>query len=482
MLRTAFDLGITLIDSAEVYDNEELLGRVIRSLPNAPDDLLVSTKFGHGKGFSAGQIRDSVERSLAAFGIESIPVFMLHDPRGDADLDVIYAPDGALPELRRLQDEGLVGHVGIATGTLPPLLAAVESDEFDVIQFPRLYTLLNQSAKTSGLLEKARSKNIGTILTSPFTGNILGTGVRGVDSPLYSFWDAQPEVVEAVGRLQDAADAAGLALPEAAMAYALAEPLIDVVVIGVKDAAELRQDVAMLDRRGRPRRARAPRGRGAGRPGARRRTRLRVALPARPHARRSEGEAGALVHAVVVGAGSAGSAVAGRLAERGCTVTLLEAGPDWRSESCDDEIRRPRDDIFAWRVDGRSPSRFAAPGVVAERYRGRRAGAVPPRLGHGRHLVGARPRHDPAARRRVRALGRAGLPGLGVGGRPAGLPAPRGRRGLRHRAVPRPRRTGARRPPRSSRSGARATCCWPTPRSRTVTPGSPTTTGPARSA
>jgi D-threo-aldose 1-dehydrogenase len=247
MLREAFSLGITLLDSAEVYANEEALGRALRSLENVPDDLIVSTKFGHGKGFSGAQIRDSVERSLDAFGIGSIPLFMLHDPRGDADLDIIYASDGALPELRRLQDEGLVGSIGIATGTLAPLLSAVESDEFDVIQFPRLYTLLNDSAKTSGLLEKARERNIGTILTSPFTGNILGTGVRGVDDPLYSFWGAQPEVVEAVARMEDAAEVAGLALPEAAMAYALAEPLIDVVVIGVKNVAELRQDVAVQD-------------------------------------------------------------------------------------------------------------------------------------------------------------------------------------------------------------------------------------------
>jgi D-threo-aldose 1-dehydrogenase len=247
LVRTAFELGVTLLDSAEVYDNEELLGRVIREI-GAPDDLIVSTKFGHGKGFSGGQIRESVERSLAAFGIPSIPLFMLHDPRNDADLATIAAPDGALPELRRLQDEGLVGSIGIATGTLPPLLAAVESDEFDVIQFPRLHTLLNQSARTSGLLEKAKERDIGTILTSPFTGNILATGVRGVETPLYSFWEAQPEVVEAVAALQDAADAEGLALPEAAMAFALAEPLVDAVVIGVNTPDELRQDVAMLDR------------------------------------------------------------------------------------------------------------------------------------------------------------------------------------------------------------------------------------------
>lgn len=84
---------------------------------------------------------------------------------------------------------------------------------------------------------------------------------------------------------------------------------------------------------------------------------------------------------VVVGAGSAGCAVAGRLAERGHEVVLVEMGPAWRSESAPDEVRRPRDDIFAWRVDGRSPSRFAAPGVSAERFAGR--GAEPYLRGQG---------------------------------------------------------------------------------------------------
>ena len=87
------------------------------------------------------------------------------------------------------------------------------------------------------------------------------------------------------------------------------------------------------------------------------------------------------MHAVVVGAGSGGCAAAGRLAERGWTVTLVDAGPDWRSESCPDEIRHPRDDIFAWRVDGRAPSRFAYPAVTAERFAG--AGAEPYLRGWG---------------------------------------------------------------------------------------------------
>jgi aryl-alcohol dehydrogenase-like predicted oxidoreductase len=98
----------------------------------------------------------------------------------------IMAPGGALEGLRKLQSEGLVRYTGVATGTLAPLQIAIESGEFDVIQFPRLYTLPNQSAASSGLLAAARARNIGTLSAAPFGGAILATGT-GVSEPLYTF-------------------------------------------------------------------------------------------------------------------------------------------------------------------------------------------------------------------------------------------------------------------------------------------------------
>jgi len=246
VLEAAFDAGITYLDSADMYENEDRLGRLLKEVRNKPHDLLIATKYGHGKPFTADGVRRAVEQSLASLELERIPLMMLHDPRGAEDMAEIFGSGGALEGLRALQAEGLVGAIGVATGTMQPLQAAVDSDEFDVIQFPRLYTLVNRAAKSSGLLEKARAKGMGTQLAAPFTGNILATGVRGVEKPLYAYWPAQPEVIEAVGRMQDRADELAITIAQAAVAYVASEPLIDVAVIGVRTPSELDQNVESL--------------------------------------------------------------------------------------------------------------------------------------------------------------------------------------------------------------------------------------------
>lgn len=243
ILRASFEAGITFLDSAEAYDNEERLGQWLEEA-GAPDDLVIGTKFGHGRGFTGDLFRESVERSLKHLRLEKIPLMMVHDPRNDDDMDVVLGKGGAVEALRRCQDEGLVGHIGIATGTYGPLRRAVESDEFDAIQFPRLYTLLNRWAMTSGLIDAAREKGIATLNPSPFGGNILATGTAG--NPLYVYRPALPEVVDAVRKMEARCAELGVTLPAAAMAFSLREPKIDLTIVGVTNRAELAADLEAL--------------------------------------------------------------------------------------------------------------------------------------------------------------------------------------------------------------------------------------------
>jgi D-threo-aldose 1-dehydrogenase len=245
ILQTAFDAGVRFIDSAEIYACEARLNRVFSTM-KVPDDVLIATKFGHGKGFSAGQFRAAVEQSLADLNLQKLPIMKIHDPRTEEDMADILGPNGALSELRKMQDEGLVGHIGVATGTYTPLRLAVESGEFDCIEFPRLYTLLNPAARTTGLLEAAKAKDMATLSASPFAGNILAAG--SAPDATYAFRPPLPEVLDAVRRMESAAAELGATMPSAALAFGLTDPLIDVTIFGVVTEAELRADLEALRR------------------------------------------------------------------------------------------------------------------------------------------------------------------------------------------------------------------------------------------
>jgi D-threo-aldose 1-dehydrogenase len=149
--------------------------------------------------------------------------------------------------MHKLQSEGLLGSIGVATGTLRPLQIAVESNAFDAIQFPRLFTLLNPVARTSGLLAAAKAKHIATLSAAPFGGAILATGSSG--DPLYTFAPALPEVVEAVKRMERRCVELGVSLAVAALAFNFTEPLVDVTVPGMVNAREVEENVSAFESR-----------------------------------------------------------------------------------------------------------------------------------------------------------------------------------------------------------------------------------------
>src|SRR4029453_3629489 len=155
VLRAAFEAGIRHLDTAAPAANEERLGRRPPEA-GAPPGLLIATKSGRSgkitEGFTADHFRRSAENSLRDLKLEQLPLLLIHDPRDEHDMAEVLGPGGALEGLRKLQSEGLVQHIGVATGTIGPLWQAVESGEFDVIQMPRLYTLLNTAARDTGLL------------------------------------------------------------------------------------------------------------------------------------------------------------------------------------------------------------------------------------------------------------------------------------------------------------------------------------------
>src|SRR3954449_5421511 len=116
-IHRALDLGITFLDTAEIYGpyhNEELVGRAISG---RRDEVVLATKFGmisHAGGgpghldSSPANIRTAVEGSLKRLGTDRIDLYYQHrvDPSTPIEDTV-----GALAELVA---EGKVRHVGLS--------------------------------------------------------------------------------------------------------------------------------------------------------------------------------------------------------------------------------------------------------------------------------------------------------------------------------------------------------------------------------
>lgn len=128
-VHTALDLGMTMLDTADLYGNghnERLLRSV---LATRRDDVFIATKFGFrfreapgGRtrfiDSSARWARTACEASMSRLGVEHIDLFYLHRRNPDVPIEE------TMGELGALVDEGKIGHIGLSEVSPPTLRAA----------------------------------------------------------------------------------------------------------------------------------------------------------------------------------------------------------------------------------------------------------------------------------------------------------------------------------------------------------------------
>ena len=130
LLALSRDLGINFIDTAPAYGNsEERLGQLMDN----SNDWVIMTKVGeifeNGKSFfdfTAAHTRMSVERSLRRLNRDAIDMVLVHSDGNDMH---IIENEGALPELQKLKEEGLVRAYGMSTKTTEGGLWVVENTD-----------------------------------------------------------------------------------------------------------------------------------------------------------------------------------------------------------------------------------------------------------------------------------------------------------------------------------------------------------------
>ena len=178
VLRRAVELGITFFDTADSYGPYVAEDLLREALHPYPDDVVIATKAGltrQGPGVwtPLGQpayLRQEVELSLRRLGLERIDLFQLHR------IDPAYPVADQVGELKQLQDEGKIRHIGLSEVTVDQLVEAQNTTE--IVSVQNLFNLANRDAEK--LLDHCTEHGIGFIPWFP-----LATGeLSAADGPL----------------------------------------------------------------------------------------------------------------------------------------------------------------------------------------------------------------------------------------------------------------------------------------------------------
>ena len=104
---SAIELGYRHIDTAEMYDNEEAVGRGIAGSGVARGDIFLTTKvwWAHLAGDDMAR---AAETSLKKLGTDYVDLYLIHWPAQDMDLA------DAMAKLTRIKEQGMARSIGVA--------------------------------------------------------------------------------------------------------------------------------------------------------------------------------------------------------------------------------------------------------------------------------------------------------------------------------------------------------------------------------
>jgi aryl-alcohol dehydrogenase-like predicted oxidoreductase len=186
LIHRAIDLGITLLDTADVYgDSERQVGKAIKG---RRDQVVLATKFGFTTGIGAEKrpidgspayVRKACEASLVRLGVDSIDLYYLH--RVDASV-AIDETVGAMAELVRA---GKVKHLGLSEPSVASLRRAHAVHPIAAVQSE--YSLFSRDPEDE-LLPALEELGIALVAYSPLGRGFLGGRFRKLDDLAPDDW------------------------------------------------------------------------------------------------------------------------------------------------------------------------------------------------------------------------------------------------------------------------------------------------------
>jgi predicted oxidoreductase len=233
VLDTALDLGMTLVDTADVYgfdwggggfgENEVLLGKLIAANPTLRGRMVLATKGGitppvpydSGKHY----LTEAVHASLRRLAVDHVDLFMIHRP------DMYTHPEEVAQTLTSLRNAGKVSEFGVSNFTPAQSDALQKFLDFPLVADQMEFSLTHLDPMRNGVLDRCMRERVTPLPWSPLAGGSLATG-EGVN----------PELI---AKMDELAERENVNRATLAIAFVLAHPSKAVPLLGSQSPARL---------------------------------------------------------------------------------------------------------------------------------------------------------------------------------------------------------------------------------------------------
>jgi len=184
--------------------------------------------------YSEAGIRSCLEASQRRLGLDRIDIVYVHDP----DRHLWQALDEAVPVLCRLQQDGLIGAIGVGTGSVATALAFVREAPIQCVMLAGRFTLLEQEALRE-LLPLCLERHVGVVAVG-----VLGSGFLADPRP-GAHYDYEPTadaaLLERARSIARLCSEYGVPLKAAAIQYPATHSAVASVAIGASTEAHARE-------------------------------------------------------------------------------------------------------------------------------------------------------------------------------------------------------------------------------------------------
>jgi D-threo-aldose 1-dehydrogenase len=188
--------------------------------------------------YSRMGIERSYTESLRRLGLDRVQILLLHD------VDRLTHPvghrafmrqllDESLPTLHRLKCEGRVDAIGLGINEWDVGYEILASADIDCVLLAGRYTLLDQSAFSSGFLDACARRSVGVLAGGVFNSGFLAGGSR------YDYCPASEELVSRRYELVMLCKRYEIPLAALALQFTAAHPAIISMVVGARSAEEV---------------------------------------------------------------------------------------------------------------------------------------------------------------------------------------------------------------------------------------------------